>query len=92
MDIVQSYCSLGQVMLIFITSGSIYQRLFTCPDVKKTPTVLTVSAAWQCSAAIQLGGMAQLMQEQLWQVAYMLNALLCEWLQTKQLGYSVDLY
>lgn len=59
MVIVQSYCSLGQVMLIFITSGSIYQRLFACPDVKKTP-VLTVSVAWQSSAAIQLGGMVQL--------------------------------
>lgn len=36
MDIVQSYCSLGQVMFGFITSGSIYQRLFTCPAVKKS--------------------------------------------------------
>lgn len=35
MNIVQSYCSLRHVMLVFITSGSIYQRLFTCPDVKK---------------------------------------------------------
>jgi len=34
MDMVQSYCSLRQVMFGFIRNSSIYQRLFTCPDVK----------------------------------------------------------
>lgn len=57
MDIVQSYCSLGQVMLIFVTRGSIYQRQFPCPDVKNP--VLTGSVAWQSSAVIQLGGVVQ---------------------------------
>lgn len=37
MGVVQSYCSLEQVMLVFITSGSIYQRLFACPDMKNPP-------------------------------------------------------
>lgn len=44
------------------------------------------------STAIQLGGILQLVREQLWQVAYLLNAMLCKWLQTKQLCYGVDLY
>lgn len=36
MDAGQSYSSLGEAMFVFITSGSIYQRLLTCPDVKKS--------------------------------------------------------
>jgi len=43
MDVVQSCCSLRQVMFVFITSSGIYQSLFTCPAVKNHDSLHSIA-------------------------------------------------